>query len=331
MKRNINILGTGSYVPLNKVTSLQIDQSKGLEPGSAYKKSGVLERYHSQGENAVEMGAKAAKKALENAKIKAEELDLIICAQAVPFQLIPSNATLLQRYLELGQSKIPCFDVNSTCLSFVTALDQISYAIHAGQYKKVLLVSSEVASVGLSSENQEVFSLFGDGAAAVVIGPTQQGNTSALLASGMETFSDGYEFCQIRGGGTGLYSSHYTKDNHEEFMFQMSGTKVFKLALQQTPPFVRMLLDQANLSWDAIDLLIPHQASGSALALMQRKLELPDSKFFNIISQYGNMVSASIPFALDKAIENKQLKRGQKVILAGTSAGLSLGGVILEY
>jgi 3-oxoacyl-[acyl-carrier-protein] synthase-3 len=251
----------------------------------------------------------------------------------VPELLIPSNAALLQRHLGLESSGIPCFDINSTCLSFVTALDVVSHLIQAGAYQNVLVVSSELGSPGLTWKDHEVISLFGDGAAAAVVSANKVGGekASALLGSHMETYGEGANFCEIRGGGTGLFSTRYTTETREDFLFHMSGPKMFKLALKMLPQFMDRLIEKACVCMDDISLVIPHQASGSALALIQRKLDLPDERFFNVLERNGNMIAASIPSALHQAVAQGRVKRGDTVMLVGTSAGLSIGGVVLTY
>lgn len=333
MKRNIKILGTGVSRPQRTILAEEIDVQLGLEVGSTARKSGVRERRWATTEKPTELARDAALQAISNSGLRLEDLDAIVCGQSVPEQLIPSNAALLQRHLGLESSGIPCFDVNSTCLSFVTALDLVSHLIQAGAYRKVLIVSAELGSPGLTWKDHEVISLFGDGAAAAVVGfQTEDGDTSsALLGSHMETYSEGANFCEIRGGGTGLFSTKYCSENHEEYLFHMSGPKVFKLALKMLPQFMDRLLDKAGVRMDDISLVIPHQASGSALALIQRKLSLPDSRFFNVLERNGNMIAASIPSALHQAVSEGRVSRGDKVMLVGTSAGLSIGGVILTY
>jgi 3-oxoacyl-[acyl-carrier-protein] synthase-3 len=331
VERRIKILATGVARPPRIVRTEELDAKLGLTPGTLAKTSGVKERAWATGEKATELGRDAALAALAAAGLRPDEVDVIVCGHSVPEQPIPSNAALLQRRLGLEDSGIPCFDINSTCLSFVTALDLVSHAIQAGAWKRALVVSAEVGSVGLTWSDHEVISLFGDGAAAAILERSQEGDGSSLLASHMETYSEGADFCEIRGGGTGLYATRFSEENREDYLFHMSGPKVFKLALKKLPRFMDVLLDKARVRMEDVKLVVPHQASGSALALIQRRLNLPDEKFFNVLAENGNMIAASIPSALHAAVRAGRVQRGDVVLLCGTSAGLSIGGVVIRY
>lgn len=328
--RNIKVIGTGKYLPSNVVTAEEIDSKLGLSSGWTAKKSGVLTRHHVTTETTSEMGAIAAERALQDAGITKHDIDCILSVSGTYEQPIPSNAALFQEKLGLQGSGIPSFDINSTCLSFVTGLDTISYLVEAGRYKRVLLISSEIASVGINWNHKESAVLFGDGAVAVVI-EKDESQSSKILSSHMQTFSEGAHLTEIRGGGTKLHARNHNEDNKEEFLFHMDGKAVFKMSSKVIHSFVDTLLGNANLSMDDIDLVIPHQASGMAMRILRNKLGISEDKFMNIIGNHGNTIASSIPMALHEAIQQKKIQRGDKVMLFGTSAGLSLGGIILEY
>ena len=154
-------------------------------------------------------------KAVEDAKLTWDDIDCIICGSGTIQQAIPSTASLIQEQLGLQHSGIPCFDINSTCLSFITALDTISYAIECGRYKNVVIISSEISSVGLNWGQNESSILFGDGAAAVVI--TKGDHSSSIIASHMETYSSGAHLSEIRGGGTMIHPREYSEERKEDF------------------------------------------------------------------------------------------------------------------
>jgi 3-oxoacyl-[acyl-carrier-protein] synthase-3 len=332
MERPIRILGTGKYLPGRLVTGEDLDRRLGLEEGTISKKSGVRERrWVAEGDTSVSMAARASSDALHAAGMKKEELDAIVFAAAVPHQPIPCSAALLQRELGLERSGISCFDVNSTCLSWVTALDMVSYAMAAGRWNKVLLVAAEAISPGLNFNHLESSTLFGDGAAAAVIGKSERGEGSRIVASHMETYSTGADDCRVKGGGTAQTVFAYSKENDEDYRFYMDGPTVFKLALHALPKFVGKLLGSARASLNDIKLVIPHQASGTALALMRRKLEVPEERWMDILATHGNCVAASIPMTLHEAVVGGRLKRGDLGLLLGTSAGFSMGGVVFEY
>jgi 3-oxoacyl-[acyl-carrier-protein] synthase-3 len=244
-------------------------------------------------------------------------------------QAIPCNAALIQEQLGLLHSGIPSFDVNSTCLSFITALDMISYAIDCGRYENVLLVSSEISSVGLNWSQAESSILFGDGAVAVILSKSQ--DSSGILNSHMETYSAGSHLSEIRGGGTKIHPRVYDDQTKEDFLFDMDGKAIFKLSYKLLPSFLEKLFSPINLSLQDLHMVIPHQASASAMKIIRKKLGVDEARFMNIIENYGNMIAASIPMALHEAVKQGRVKRGDTIMLLGTSAGLSIGGIVLEY
>lgn len=329
MKRNVKIQGMGSFLPKRMVTALEIDQMIGAKEGWSETKSGVKQRYFVVDETSSFMGAEAAKLALQDAGISAAELDCIISGSGTMEQAIPSNACLIQEQLGLKHSGIPCFDVNSTCLSFVTALDMISYAIEAERFENVLLISSEISSVGINWRQDESSILFGDGAVAVVLSKSE--DHSKILATHMETYSAGAHLSEIRGGGTKIHPREHNEETKNDFLFDMNGREIFKMSSKLIPDFIEKLFEPTNLTMQDIQMVIPHQASAAAMKIIRRKLQVQEEQFMNIIGDYGNMIAASIPMALYEAIKQGKVKRGDKVLLLGTSAGLSIGGVILEY
>lgn len=331
MKRRVKIVGIGKYLPKKIVTSEAMDQQLQLPSGWTYKKSGVKIRHYVEGETASYMGAMAAREAIADAGISLMDIDCIISGSGTMEQPIPCNAALIQKQLGLEDSGIPCFDVNTTCLSFVNALDIASLYIELGVYETVLIVSTEIASVGLNWKEKESCVLFGDGAAAVVVQKTPDHEQSVMYPMLMETYSVGSAFTEIRGGGTKMHPREHRDDTKEEFLFHMNGPAVFRLSSKKLPAFVEKLLANSQSTMDDLQAVIPHQASGMAMRLMKRKLQIPDSIFVDVIEYYGNMIAASIPIALYEAIRLQKLKRGGKGMFIGTSAGLSIGGMVFEY
>ncbi|KAB8129201.1 beta-ketoacyl-ACP synthase III [Gracilibacillus oryzae] len=317
----------GKYLPKAIVHSDEIDRLLAVEPGWTKKKSGVEKRHYAKSETASDMGAEAVKKALQNADTTLDEIDAIICTSGTMEQPIPCTASLIHKKLAPARP-IPAFDINSTCLSFVTGFDLISHAVANGTYKKVVIVASEIASVGLNREQKESYVLFGDAAAACVV-ETADEETTGILAAKMETYSEGAHLTEIRGGGTKYHPNFH--HNEQDFLFDMDGQKVFRMSSKVINPFVDELLQEADLSIKDLKAVVPHQASGMAMRLLQKKLGIPSSQFINVIENYGNTIAASIPLALCDAIESGKIQRGDHVMLLGTSAGLSLGGMIFVY
>ncbi|MBI2785742.1 MAG: beta-ketoacyl-ACP synthase III [Legionella longbeachae] len=325
----VKIIGMGRYLPRNKVLSTELDAKLNLPIGSVQKKSGLISRHFASADETTSyMGAQAALMAVQQANIKLTDIDAIISACGVGEQPIPCTSALIQKHLGLEQSGIACFDVNSTCLSFVSALDIASYLIEGGRFKRILIVSSDIASIGLNWQDMETCTIFGDGAAACIL--EKSDGTSRILSSHHETHSIGATFCQVEAGGTRLPAKD-PLEHVEQGLFYMEGKKVFKLASKLLDNLMDNLFNKANVSMSDINWFIPHQASMLAMHHIQKRLSIPTEKFVSIYPYHGNQIAASIPTALSTLIDTKKLLRGQLILLMGTGAGLAAGGIILEY
>lgn len=328
--RPVTILGSGHALPERIVTSIALDSELGLAAGSVEKVSGVVQRHvASNTETAASLGANAARHALTAAGIELEQIDLIACASGTMDQGMPCNAALLQRELGLGHSGIPAMDINASCLGFIAAVDTLSWPLVAGRYQRVLLVCSDLASCGLDWQQLEVSGIFGDGAAAVVLGVSEGG--AKIIASSLKTFAEGAHLCQILAGGSRFHPRRIDIPFEPLTSFSMQGKSVFRLAAKHLPTLMDDLLDQAGLTQAQIDWVIPHQASQQAMQHAAKRLGFAPEKVINIFPHHGNQVAASLPTALDIAIRDQRIQRGQTLMLIGTGAGLSIGGMILEY
>ncbi|MDR2635864.1 MAG: hypothetical protein LBC08_03420 [Campylobacteraceae bacterium] len=327
---NTKIDSLGAYIPKNRVSSSELEDIHNLPSGWIEQHTGVKERPYFSSENMIQAGAWAAQDALKNANLRLEDVDCLISASASKFQPIPCTASFYKR--ELGAThKMGCFDVDSTCLSFVTALDSAICMVSSGRYKNVLIITSEHSSLALNWEQKESASLFGDVAVAAIVNKTQNAETSKMLSYGLDTFPEGLEFARVRGGTVGFPADKYHKDNRSAFLFDMNGRSIYKVAAKTLFKMVEDALSSANISMKDINMVIPHQASMLAMQLIQAKLKIPQEKMMYIIQNYGNDVAASIPLALKIAVDEGRVKRGDKIMLVGTSAGLSVGVMILEY
>lgn len=327
--RNVKILGTGKYMPKRIVTAQEMDELLGVPAGWVEKKSDVKRRHFVEDETASQMGALAAQEALKQAGLEFGDIDCLVCTSGTMEQPIPSTASLIQRAMGQEHSGVPSFDINSTCLSFLTGLDVMSYMVTSGRYRRILLVATEIASVGLNWAHKESAALFGDGAAAVVIGSAEEHESSRIVCSAMQTYSQGAHLSQIRGGGTGAPA--LTEQDEEAFLFEMDGQGIYKMASRILPGFVASLLKLASCAMKDIQVVIPHQGSAMAMRLICRKLGISQEQLMFITPTHGNTIAASIPMGLHEAIREERVRRGSRVMLLGTSAGLSVGGMILDY
>ncbi|AFV00418.1 3-oxoacyl-[acyl-carrier-protein] synthase III C-terminal domain-containing protein [Simiduia agarivorans] len=327
----LRILGSSWALPGDPVSSLALDAKLNLPAGRIAQVSGVTQRYFCPAElTAATMAAQAVEGALANAGLRLDQIDALVATSGTMDQGLPSNAALILH--ELKGPPMPAFDINASCLSFLAALDNLRWPLAAGRYRRIVLVAADVASCGLNWDQLEESAIFGDGAAAVVIGgDSQKTEQSRILASQLTTYAEGAHFCEIPAGGSRFHPSRIHQPFAPLTRFKMDGKKVFRLAAEKIPGFIDELLDLAQLSLAEIDWVVPHQASHLALSHLERRLGIPSDKVINIFAGHGNQVAASLPTALAIAIHDGRIQRGHKLLLIGTGAGLSIGGAILEY
>jgi 3-oxoacyl-[acyl-carrier-protein] synthase-3 len=328
---SFSLRGTGLSLPQRIVSSESLDREIGKGSGWLEAHCGVRERHVCEAETQDELAALAAKQAMAEAETSAETIDLLIFASAIPKQPIPATAPLIARRLGIPNGRCATLDVNSTCLSFLSGFDVATAMLAAGRYRCVLIVSSEIASRALPWRTDPATAgLFGDGAAAALLTTPRPDNISHVRAVRFETHHDGYEACQLAAGGTGI-DFHKEPDRFAAgSFFQMNGHELFKLTAARFPRFVERLLASAKWSHDDVDVVVPHQASQLALGHLAKRCGFPKKKIIDIVATHGNQVAASIPTALHIARKQQRIGRGSKVVLLGTSAGVSFGGAAIE-
>lgn len=330
--RHVKIKGTGKYLPERVVSDAELDKILGTTPGWVNKITGVGTRhYASTDETASYMGARAAEAALADAGLSFSEVDCLVCTSGTKEQPLPSTAVFIQQAMGQADSGVPAFDIDATCLSFLVGLDVMSYMVEAGRYKNVLLVATEIASVGLNWQDKESSALFGDGAAAVVIGPAETGDSSRILHASLKTYSSGARYSEIAGGGTRLHPQNYTAEDALPYLFHMDGQAIFRKASKLLPDFIADMLSATGNKMDDFTLVIPHQGSAMAMRLLRKKLGIAEDCFLDNTAGHGNTIAASIPMGLHEAIRQGRISRGDRIMLIGTAAGLSLGGMIIDY
>lgn len=334
--RAVTILGTGHAVPEQVVPSTALDTRLGLPVGTVERAGGVRQRHFaSLSETAAQLAARAATQALAAAGLTLDDVDCLVAASGTMDQAMPCNAALIQA--ELGRQCMTAFDINASCLGFLAALDTLSWAVAAGRYQRVLIVAADIASCGLDWQTLEASAIFGDGAAAALIGPTPDTGTDSgsgyILASALQTLSEGVTLCRIPAGGSRYHPTRLAAQTDFAALaqFRMDGKAVFRLAAEHLPAFVAHLLAQAGLTVADIDRVVPHQASHLALSHLGKRLGFAREQVINIFADHGNQIAASLPTALDIAIRDGRIRRGQRLLLLGTGAGLSLGGSIIVY
>ncbi|MGB1159953.1 MAG: 3-oxoacyl-ACP synthase III family protein [Alphaproteobacteria bacterium] len=324
------ITGWGHALPKALVTSESLEEVHGLSPGSLVASTGVKTRYIADrmgAESQLELGLRAARSALERADISAQSLDLIIAASAVPQQLIPGTAPLYQRGLGLPDAACQVLDVNTTCLSALSALDIAASFLETGRASRVLIVSSELATCALPWKTApQVASLFGDGAAAWVVEPSE---SRGLVGAAFQSFPSAYEACQLPVGGTRNLPHDDSAHFLEQAFFQMTGDALFKLVRSHFTDFLDGFLDQVKWRRGDVDFFVPHQASPLSLLHMARAFQVRSHRYIDLTRTHGNQIAASIPTAFSHARQEGKIKDGSRVLMLGTSAGVQFGAVAL--
>ena len=277
-------------------------------------------------ETQLDLAEAAIQAALENANLSMKDIDCLVSASAVGVQPIPCTAALIHERVAKGLS-IPAMDINTTCTSFISALSTMSYLIEAGEYHRVLIVSSEVGSLGLNPKQKESYELFGDGAAAFIFQASDK--DKGVIASLQRTWSEGAHDTEIRGGLTSYQPKEYSEETKTNFMFDMKGKKILLLSARVIPEMFQEFQEKSGISKDAVDYIIPHQAS-RALPLVMDKLGVSKDKYLNIVSEYGNMVSVAVPFGLAYALDHGYVKEGDTIFLMGTAAGMTVNMLALK-
>jgi 3-oxoacyl-[acyl-carrier-protein] synthase-3 len=326
----VKIAGLGVYLPERIVSSAELEQELNLEPSWIEQVTGVRERRYVTHEHAALMAAHAARRAIAQAHIRLEDIDLIVGASSAPQQAIPCTAAFIQRELGAPDGNSACFDVNATCMSFLAALQLVAHLVAAGTYRNALICSSEIAAHSRNPAEPESAVLFGDAAAAAVITRAAPGEASAIAWEQFVTYSSGAHLTELRGGGT-LHHPNDPATTPEMNLFHMNGPGVYKKAIRQLGPFLEQFFARVGWPREATDLLVPHQASRHGLDLLVHRFGFRREQLFSNLAERGNCIAASIPLALAEAEMQGRLQRGQRIVLLGTGAGLTIGAVGIIY
>ncbi|GJM34107.1 MAG: 3-oxoacyl-[acyl-carrier-protein] synthase 3 [Saprospiraceae bacterium] len=350
------IAGIGTYVPEKVVTNDDLTKVMDTSDEWIRERTGIEERHYGakHQETTTTMGCKAAEQAIEKAGIQKDEIDFIIFATLSPDYYFPGCGVLLQRELGITKTEVGALDIRNQCSGFIYGLSVADQFIKSGMYKNVLLVGSEMHSMGLdyTTQGRNVTVIFGDGAGAVVLQPTKEENKGILTT---HLHSDGTyaeKLAMINPGSHGGY--HFNKMGEEidfgypdielggifmtrrmleaEMLYpNMEGQAVFKIAVQKFPEVIMEALQATGLSVKDIDMLIPHQANLRISQFVQKRLGLSDDQVWNNIQKYGNTTAASIPIALGEAHASGAIKEGDLICLAAFGSGFTWGSALIRW
>lgn len=327
IRQHFKILGSGVYFPEKELSAGDIDRRIGKPPGWTNSNIGVRRRFEcTPPESIATMAHEAVTRAMDDAGVNWSDIDLILDGSTSRHRPIPCNAVHTQALFGSRAQSIPCFDVQSTCLGFVVALNVANGLMQSCGYRHVLIVCSEAPLAAVNWQTPESAAIFGDGAAAFIV-KYETKDRQAYYAH--ESYSDAIEACTLKGGGHLLPSYAYRPKDKADFQFQMDGQAVMRAAKKYLPAMVRKILHRAEI--DARQLhVVPHQGAPKSMGIIQRALKIPDDRFHDYVADYGNLVAASIPVVLHLCMKDGSIPEHSRVMLLGTSAGYSQAAMIFE-
>ncbi|MEC2055026.1 ketoacyl-ACP synthase III [Peribacillus psychrosaccharolyticus] len=309
---NAGILGMGRYLPEKVLTNFDLEKMMDTSDEWIRTMTGIEERRIASDDcHSSDMAYEAAKAALKDAEVNAEDIDLILVATVTPDQPFPTVACMLQE--KLGAKKAAAMDVSAACAGFMYAMITASQFVMTGTYRHVLIVGVEKLSSVTNWNDRNTAVLFGDGAGAAVIGPVSEGR-------GILSF-------ELGADGTGAPHLYQNEEDH----IVMNGREVFKFAVRQMGESSLNVIEKAGLTLDDIDFLVPHQANIRIMEASRERLKLPVEKMAKTVHKYGNTSSASIPIAMVDAYETGKIKDDDVLVLVGFGGGLTWGAIALRW
>ena len=347
---NSRIAGIGMYVPENVVTNNDLLQYMDTSDEWIQERTGIKERRygHRTEETTTTMGIEAAKIAIERAGITPQDIDFIVFATICPDYYFPGCGVLVQRAMKMKE--IGALDVRNQCSGFVYALSVADQFIKSGMYKNILVIGSEKHSFGLdmTTRGRNISVIFGDGAGAVVLQPTEE-KGSGILSTHLHSDGESAEMLAMYNPGTHanhwmpepladfdeadiaqMFMSHKMIDKEQLFP-NMDGPAVFKKAVVKFPEVIIESLTANGLTIKDLDMLVPHQANLRISQFIQHKLGLRDEQVVNNIQKFGNTTAASIPIALCEAVEEGRIKKGDLVCLAAFGSGFTWASALIKW
>jgi len=326
-KNQAGILGIGSYIPEKIVTNKDLEKIMNTSDEWIVERTGIRERRVAADDQATsDLATEAARRALEDAGVGPEELDLIIVATVTPDMVFPSTACVVQDNLKAVNAA--AFDLTAVCSGFVYGLAVGSQFIQTGLYKKVLVIGAEALSRIMDWTDRNTGMIFGDGAGAVVLGVTSPG--CGILGIHLGSDGSGGDLLKVSAGGSRLPASLDTVAKRQHFIY-MNGKEVFKFAVKIMGDAANKALENAKLTAADIDCFVPHQANIRIVQSAAKRLGFPMEKVVVNVDKYGNTSAASIPIALDEAVKSGRIKNGNTILLVGFGGGLTWASSVIKW
>jgi len=317
------IVGVGKYLPSKVLTNADLERIVETSNEWIVDRTGIRERrLAADNESTASMGTEAARMALQTAGLDPDQIDLIICATCSPDGMFPASASLIQD--ALGAHHSAAFDINAACTGFLAAMATGAQFINAGVYERVLVVGAEVLSRIIDWSDRGTCVLFGDGAGAIVLEKAETGGVGPFV---LKSDGSGARLLYARGPA----SSTASLADSEGFCIVMDGREVFKFAVRAMEEVTRQTIDQAGLTVEDIDFVVPHQANQRIISAVGKAMNLPPERMISNVEKYGNTSSASIPLALCEAWEAGRFKEGDRLALVAFGGGLVWGASLVEW
>lgn len=326
-KPMVEIVSTGRYLPDRVLTNADLEKIVDTDDQWIRERTGIRERRLAPDDmGAAEMGARAARVAMERAGVEMGELDLIVVSTATPDRLLPSTACDMQALL--GATNAAAFDVQAACTGFIYALSVAEGHLASGRGELALVVSAEKMSSIVDWGDRSTCILFGDGAGAAVVRRSQNGR--GVLSNFIRSDGTLAELLWRPAGGSRVPMDVAVLDE-KQHMVRMAGREVFKAAVRSMAEAADQALLRAGLTGDDIDLFVPHQANIRIIEATAKYANVPMEKVFVNVDRYGNMSSATVPIALDEAVEQGRLSEGDHVLLVAFGAGFTWGSMVVRW
>ncbi|HBI6897439.1 TPA: beta-ketoacyl-ACP synthase III [Clostridium perfringens] len=322
--KNAKMIGFGLYTPKNLVENERLQEFLETSDEWIRTRTGIERRYISLDENTSDLAVEASKKALNQAGLSAEDIDLIILATVTPDNFTPSTACIVQD--KLGAKNAWAFDINAACTGFIYALKLGRSLIRSGEAKNALIIGAETLSKALNWEDRGSCVLFGDGAGAIVLTSTEEDCGIKCV----NVKSDGSKGDSLVIQGLPLNSPFKDVREVSKNYINMNGREIFKFATKVMEESIVEILEKENIKIEDISAIIPHQANLRIIDYVVKRLGIPREKFVTNLQNYGNTSGASIPIALCESINEGNLKKGDNIIMVGFGGGLTWGAALIK-
>lgn len=325
----VSILGMGKYLPETVLTNDDLSQMVDTNDAWIHSRTGIRQRRIAQaGQSTSDMAVIAARAALADAQVTPSEIDLVIVATMSPDVPTPSTAAIVQS--KLGMSPVAAFDVSAACSGFIYGIDTAVNMLRGGRYQKALLIGAEKMSSIVDWKDRSTCVLFGDGAAAVVLGKEAADNKPSVVDALLRADGHSFNLLYIPAGGAANPATETTVQNRDHFM-KMNGREIFKSAVKEMANVTLELLERNGLTSDDIACIVPHQANTRIIDSLAKRLGVPSEQVFVNIDLYGNTSAASIPIALVECCEQGRLPRDGYVLSVAFGAGLTWGSTLFHW